>query len=122
MLFIVTALASLAAAASATVIPRADYGAWNVTLTHVGGNDRSQVETVSGVYANAAFADNIPVTCTYSGIVDGVYNPTTTCEPASFSYKLIEQSRTSPRIETNMKWMLTTHRARPRADRHHRRH
>jgi hypothetical protein len=65
MRFTVATIVSLAAATTAAVIPRADYGGWNVTLSYTGGNDKQRTETVSGVYANSAFADNIPVTCHY---------------------------------------------------------
>ncbi|KAF3031394.1 hypothetical protein E8E11_001305 [Didymella keratinophila] len=86
MRFTVATIASMAAAATATVIPRADYGGWNVTLSHTGGNDKQRTETVSGVYANSAFTDNIPVTCHYQGMLNGEVVDKTTCDPESFSY------------------------------------
>jgi hypothetical protein len=88
MRFTVATVISMAAAATATVIPRADYGGWNVTLSHTGGNDKQRTETVSGVYANSAFADNIPVNCHYQGMLNGEIIDKTTCDPESFSYVL----------------------------------
>lgn len=86
MRFTVATIASMAAAATATIIPRADYGGWNVTLSHTGGNDRQRTETVSGVYANGELTDNIPVTCHYQGMLNGEVIDKTTCDPESFSY------------------------------------
>jgi hypothetical protein len=86
MRFTTATIATMAAAASATVVPRADYGAWNVTLSHTGGNDRQRTETVTGVYANAQLDDNIPVNCHYQGMLDGEVIDKTTCDPESFSY------------------------------------
>ncbi|KAF3039425.1 hypothetical protein E8E12_009385 [Didymella heteroderae] len=88
MHFILATIAYMAATATATVIPRADYGGWNVTLSHTGGNDKQRAETVSGVYANSAFIDNIPVNCHYQGMLNGEVVDKTTCDPESFSYVL----------------------------------
>ena len=88
MRFTIASIATMAAAATATVVPRADYGGWNVTLSHSGGNDRQRTETVTGVYANAQLNDNIHVTCHYQGMLDGEVIDKTTCDPPSFSYVL----------------------------------
>ncbi|KAF2628010.1 hypothetical protein BU25DRAFT_458388 [Macroventuria anomochaeta] len=76
----------MAAAATATVIPRADYGAWNVSITSTGGSDKQRTETVTGVYANAQLTDNIPVNCHFQGMLNGEVINKLTCDPESFSY------------------------------------
>ncbi|KAF9694419.1 hypothetical protein EKO04_007234 [Ascochyta lentis] len=81
-----TIVATLAAAATATVIPRSDLGAWNVTISSTGGSDRARTETVTGLYANSQLTDNIPVNCHFQGMLDGEVINKLTCDPESFSY------------------------------------
>lgn len=88
MRFTIATVATMAAAATASVLPRSDLGAWNVTLVHTGGNDRARTETVSGVYANSQLKNNIPVTCHFQGLLNGEEVDETTCDPPSFSYVL----------------------------------
>ncbi|KZM18951.1 uncharacterized protein EKO05_0009399 [Ascochyta rabiei] len=88
MRFTIATIAAMAAAAGATVIPRSDLGAWNVTVTRYGGADRAHGEIVTGVYANDQLADNIPVTCRFDNLINGEIVQKTTCNPDSFSYKL----------------------------------
>jgi hypothetical protein len=83
MHFTLTTIATMAAAATANLLPRADYGGWNITISHTGGADRARTETVTGVYANAQLTDNVPVTCHYQGPLNG---EGTKCDPESFSY------------------------------------
>ncbi|KAJ4335270.1 hypothetical protein N0V95_008943 [Ascochyta clinopodiicola] len=87
MRFTIATVAAMAAAATATVIPRSDLGAWNVTISTYGGADRSHGETVTGVYANAELADNIPVTCRFDTMLNGEVVNKKTCDPESFSYE-----------------------------------
>jgi hypothetical protein len=88
MRFTTAALATLAATATASVLPRADYGAWNVSISSTGGSDRQRTETVTGVYANAELKDNIPVNCHLQGMLNGEVINQLTCDPESFSYDL----------------------------------
>lgn len=88
MRFIVAALTTMAtAAAGAAVMPRADYGGWNVTISSTGGSDKQRTETVTGVYASGELTDNIPVTCHFQGMLNGDVINKLTCDPASFSYE-----------------------------------
>ncbi|KAH6632925.1 hypothetical protein C7974DRAFT_471207 [Boeremia exigua] len=89
MRFTTATIATMAAAATATVIPRSDLGAWNVTMTTYGGADRAHGETVTGVYANAQLADNIPVTCRFDTMINGEVVNKKTCNPESFSYEFV---------------------------------
>jgi len=91
MRFTIATIAAMVASASATVLPRSDFGGWNVSYVQSGGADRTHSEHVYGVYANAELADNIAVDClsqtTSDGQVFSGNDPTTlTCAPASFSY------------------------------------
>lgn len=83
----VIAILSIAAAATATVNARADYGGWNVTLSHTGGNGKQRMETVSGIHANSGFAENVPAICHYQGMLDGEVVDKTICDP-EFKYVL----------------------------------
>jgi len=87
MLFTTTAIATMAAVATASVVSRADYGGWNVTISSTGGSDKQRTETVTGVYANSQFTDNIPVTCHFQGMLNGEVINKLTCDPESFSYE-----------------------------------
>jgi hypothetical protein len=40
-------MATMASLATASLLPRADYGAWNVTLTHTGGADRGRSSRIT---------------------------------------------------------------------------
>ncbi|KAH6644456.1 hypothetical protein C7974DRAFT_419942 [Boeremia exigua] len=86
MQFTIATIAAMAAAASATVIPRSDLGAWNVTITSSFPNTVHRSETVSGVYANSELADNIPVNCHFQGQLNDEIINKLTCTPESFSY------------------------------------
>lgn len=89
MLFITTAIATMAAVTTASVVPRADYGGWNVTISSTGGSDKQRTETVTGVYANSQFTDNVPVTCHFQGTLNGEVINKLTCDPESFSYEFM---------------------------------
>jgi len=95
MRFTIATIAAMAASASASaiVIPRVDYGAYNVSYVQTGGADRGHSEHVYGVYTNAELKDNIEVDCLSQTWSDGTSSaendPTVlTCSPPSFTYKL----------------------------------
>ncbi|KAJ4982750.1 hypothetical protein SVAN01_11755 [Stagonosporopsis vannaccii] len=87
MHFTTATIATMVAATTATIIPRADYGGWNVSISSTGGSDKQRTETVTGVYANSQLTDNIPVTCHFQGMLNGEMINKLTCEPASFDYE-----------------------------------
>ena len=88
MRFTTAVISTMATVATAAVLPRADYGGWNVTFASTGGSNRQRTETVTADYANAQLADNIKSTCHFRSFLNGEDVNLKTCDPDTFSYEL----------------------------------
>lgn len=91
-----TLLVSLAAAASAAVLPRQDsqYGYWDVSLTSTSAANGFRSRDLTSVYNNPAeLNDTITVHCTYKYEPWNTPTETASCDDDSFSYELGSPSK-----------------------------
>ncbi|KAF2180492.1 hypothetical protein K469DRAFT_753201 [Zopfia rhizophila CBS 207.26] len=85
---IIANFAAFAAAATAAVVPRADYGYWEVTASRNSAANGWQSKDVKAEYFNSELNETIPVHCTYSDWAGQDPKVQESCTDPSFKYDL----------------------------------
>ncbi|KAF2177316.1 hypothetical protein K469DRAFT_755201 [Zopfia rhizophila CBS 207.26] len=89
---VIATVAALAGASSAAVVPRADYGFWDVNVTRNSAANGWSSREISAKYFNSELSEPIPVHCNYSYWLGQDPVEQASCDDPSFSYDLQQYS------------------------------
>lgn len=90
---LILAILTLSASSLAAVVPRSQYGAWDVAVSKSAYANGFKSQTVSAIFTSDSYPEGIKSTCKY------VYNPasepkeSSECDNEAFSYQYDGQSK-----------------------------
>ncbi|KAH7357419.1 hypothetical protein BKA66DRAFT_245416 [Pyrenochaeta sp. MPI-SDFR-AT-0127] len=81
------AFLGLATSSLAAVLPRSQYGSWDVSVTKSAFANGFQSQTVSAVFTSDSYPEGVTSTCSWVNNPANDPSETSSCDNASFSYE-----------------------------------